>query len=83
MRTGVVRVGDEIRLSSGVFTVVALSGGSVRLVDAVGEHIVVPVSQLLVDPALELVSGSRPPLCSEEMLAGIPEAAVDLARWWE
>jgi putative transposase len=41
------------------------------------------LSQLLCDPALELVSGSRPPLCSEEMLAGIPEAAVERARWWE
>ncbi|GJF18828.1 transposase [Mycolicibacterium cyprinidarum] len=83
MRTGVVREGDEIRLSAGVFTVVTLSGGSARLVDAVGEQIVVPLSQLMVDPALELVSGSRPPLCSEEMLAGIPEAAVEQARWWE
>ncbi|SLJ77287.1 integrase catalytic subunit [Mycobacteroides abscessus subsp. abscessus] len=70
-------------MSAGVFTVVTLSGGSARLADAVGEQIVVPLSQLLVDPALELVSGSRPPLCSEEMLAGIPEAAVEQARWWE
>lgn len=42
-----------------------------------------PLSQLLTDPTLELVSGSRPPLCSEEMLAGIPEVAVEQARWWE
>jgi putative transposase len=83
MRTGVVREGDEIRLSAGVFTVASLSGGAARLVDAVGDHTVMALSQLLSDPALELVSGSRPPLCSEEMLAGIPEAAVDRARWWE
>lgn len=44
---------------------------------------VMPLSQLLTDPTLELVSGSRPPLCSEEMLAGIPEVAVEQARWWE
>lgn len=83
MRTGVVRVGDEIRLSSGVFTVVTLLSGSARLVDAVGQQMVMPLAAVLADPALELVSGSRPPLCSEEMLAGIPEAAVEKARWWE
>jgi len=83
MRTGVVREGDEIRLSAGVFTVASLSGGAARLVDAVGDHTVMALSQLLCDPALELVSGSRPPLCSEEMLAGIPEAAIERARWWE
>lgn len=83
MRTGVVREGDEIRLSAGVFTVASLSGGAARLVDAVGNHTVMALSQLLCDPALELVSGSRPPLCSEEMLAGIPEAAIERARWWE
>jgi putative transposase len=83
MRTGVVREGDEIRLSAGVFTIATLSGGAARLVDAVGDHTVMALSQLLSDPALELVSGSRPPLCSEEMLVGIPESAVERARWWE
>lgn len=83
MRTGVVREGDEIRLSSGVFTVATLSGGGARLVDAVGQHVVMPLPELLADPALELVSGSRPSLCSEEALAGLPEAAVERARWWE
>lgn len=83
MRTGIVREGDEIRLSAGVFTVATLSGGAARLVDAVGEHTVMPLPQMLSDPALELVSGSRPPLCSEEMLAGIPDAAIECARWWE
>ncbi|EIU12516.1 putative transposase [Mycobacteroides abscessus 5S-0304] len=42
-----------------------------------------PLPELLADPALELVSGSRPSLCSEEALAGLPEAAVERARWWE
>ncbi|WP_439957765.1 Mu transposase C-terminal domain-containing protein, partial [Mycobacterium avium] len=42
-----------------------------------------PLSRLLGDPALELVSGSRPALCSEEALAGVPEAAAERARWWE
>ncbi|WP_100514997.1 Mu transposase C-terminal domain-containing protein [Mycobacteroides abscessus] len=42
-----------------------------------------PLPELLADPALELVSGSRPSLCSEEALAGLPEAVVERARWWE
>lgn len=82
-RFGVVREGDEIRLSDGVFTVVTLSGGVARLADAVGVQTIMPLSQLLGDPTLELVSGSRPPMCSEEVLAGVPEAGAERARWWE
>lgn len=29
------------------------------------------------------MSGSRPPMCSEEVLAGVPDAAAERARWWE
>lgn len=83
MRSGVVREGDEIRLSDGLFTVVTLSGGAARLVDAVGEHSAVPLSRLTCDPTLELVSGSRPALTSEEALSGVPEPAAERARWWE
>jgi hypothetical protein len=46
-RNGVVRVGDEIRLRSQVFTVVTLSGVSVRLIDAMGARTDVPLPQLL------------------------------------
>jgi transposase InsO family protein len=83
MRSGVIREGDEIRLSDGMFTIATLSGGAARLTDAVGGQSVVPLSRLLGDPTLELVSGSRPVLCSEEVLAGVPEAAAERARWWE
>jgi len=83
MRSGVIREGDEIRLSDGVFTVATLSGGAARLTDAVGGQSVVLLSRLLGDTTLELVSGSRPALCSEEALAGVPEAAAERARWWE
>lgn len=83
MRAGVVREGDEIRLSDEVFTVMTLSGGAARLTDALGAQSVVPLSKLLCDPTLELVSRSRPPLCSEETLAGVPAAAAERARWWE
>lgn len=57
---GVVREGDEIRLSDDVFTVVTLSGGAARLADAVGEQAIVPIWQLLCDPTLELGVGVAP-----------------------
>jgi hypothetical protein len=80
---GVVRVGDEIRVRSQVFTVATLSGGAARLVDAVGERVVVPLSELLSDPMLEVVSGVRPPLVSAELLDGVPDEIAEQARWWE
>jgi putative transposase len=83
MRSGAVCEGDEILLSDGLFTVIALSGGVARLVDAVGEHSVVALSRLMCDPTLELVSGSHPALTSEEALSDVPEPAVERARWWE
>ena len=79
----VIRVGDEIQLRSEVFTVVTLSGGSVRLADAVGERVVVSLSELLSDPMLEVVSGGRPPLSSAELLDGVPDEIAEQARWWE
>lgn len=83
LRGGVIRVGDEIRIGSRVFTVASLSGGSVRLVDAVGERTMVPLSTVLADPALEVLAGSRPVLWSAEALEGVPDEVADRARWWE
>ncbi|MEZ0367403.1 Mu transposase C-terminal domain-containing protein [Mycobacterium sp. pUA109] len=83
MRAGIVREGDEIRLAGEVFTVLALSGGAVRLMNSVGDRCAVPLSQLRTDPTLELVSSSWPPLCSQESLSGVPPAVADRARWWE
>ena len=62
LRGGVIREGDEIRLGSRVFTVASLAGGSVRLVDAVGERTTVPLSMVLADSTLEVLAGSRPVL---------------------
>ena len=83
LRGGVIREGDEIRLGSRVFTVASLAGGSVRLVDAVGERTTVPLSMVLADSTLEVLAGSRPVLWSVEALEGVPEEVADRARWWE
>lgn len=80
--TRAVREGDEIRLSGEVLTVLAFTGGVVRLLDAAGERRFVSLPEFQIDPSLELVSSS-PPLCSEERLTGVPEQVVDRARWWE
>lgn len=83
LRGGVIRVGDEIRVSSRTFTVASLSGGLVWLIDAVGERTMVPLSTVLADPTLEVLTGSRPPLMSAEALEGVPDEVADRARWWE
>jgi putative transposase len=87
-RNGVVRVGDEIRLRSQVFTVVTLSGVSVRLIDAMGARTDVPLPQLLGDPSLEVLAGTRPALSSAELLQGVPDEIAEQARcgngiWWK
>lgn len=81
-RAAVIGVGDDIRLSGEVFTVLALSGGVVRLADAAGAPLVVPLSRLAGDPTLELVAG-QPRTPSLKSLDGLPERVVTQARWWE
>lgn len=83
VRGGVIGVGDEIRLGSSVFTVVTLSGKTVRLIDAVGDRTVVPLPALLADPSLEVLAATRPALCSASMLDGVPDEIAERARWWE
>lgn len=83
VRSGVIGVGDEIRFRSQVFTVATLSGQTVRLIDAVGDRTVVPLSALLAEPSLEVLVGARPALCSAELLDGIPDEVAERARWWE
>ena len=83
VRGGVIGVGDEIRLGSGAFTVVTLSGKSVRLIDAVGDRTVIALPALLADPSLEVLAATRPALCSASMLEGVPDEVAERARWWE
>jgi putative transposase len=80
---GVVRVGDEIRLRAQVFTVATIAGGSVKLIDAVDERIILPLYELLADPSLEVLAGSRPALSSAELVGDVPEEVAEQARWWE
>lgn len=82
-RSGVIGVGDEIRLGAQVFTVATLSGQTVRLIDAVGERRVMSLSALLADPSLAVLAGSRPALWSAAVLDGIPDEVARRAQWWE
>jgi hypothetical protein len=77
---GVLRVGDEIRLRSQAFTVATISGGSVKLIDAVDEPTILPLSELLANPSLEVLAGSRPALSSAELLSNVPEGIVKLSE---
>lgn len=83
LRAAAVRVGDEIRLAGESFTVLSITDGAARLINAAGERSAVPFPALCTDPSLVLVSTSWPPLCSEDALTGVPPEAVERARWWE
>lgn len=75
-RPGVLRVGDEIRLDGQLQAVVALSGESVRLVDATGATTVVLLPRLLSDPGFALVGTARAPLPPLGVLEGLPGEVV-------
>jgi putative transposase len=78
-RAAVVEVGDDIRVNGEVFTILALSGSTVRLADAAGAPSEVTLSRLLSDPTLELVVG-EPRTPSLTSLDGLPEHVVTQAR---
>lgn len=79
-----LRIGDRVRLSGTVRTVIGLSGTVVRLADLGGTLIEVRLAELLSAGDFERVGvpqpGSLPPVSP---LDGLPEPAVAEALWWE
>ena len=83
-RPGMLKPGDEVRLGNGSHTVIAVAAAAVRLADVTGTESVVPLAQLLADPAFELITARRPArLPPEGMLSQLPAAVAGQARWWE
>ncbi|WP_341715664.1 Mu transposase C-terminal domain-containing protein [Micromonospora sp. FIMYZ51] len=83
-RPPVLRIGDEVRLRGQVHVVDGLAEGQVRLLDVAGGAVVVPLSRLLTDPTFRIVSAVPPaPLPPAGLLDGLPDEAVEQARWWE
>ena len=81
-RPRVVKLGDEIRIGGELFTVLALSGNKIRLVDAAGIPAIRALCDLVNDPTLELITGNRTDMALRG-LDDVPEQAADQARWWE
>ena len=84
-RPEMLRPGDEVRLGNGSRTVIAVTAAAVRLADVTGTESVVPLAQLLADPAFELITPRRRPagLPPEGLLSQLPAAVAEQARWWE
>lgn len=82
-RPGVLRSGDEIRVSGQLYGVAAVSGTQVRLTDVTGASSTRPLSGLLSDPSFTLVSAAPAPLPAEGMLDTLAPEVVEQARWRE
>jgi Mu transposase, C-terminal len=79
-----LRIGDRVRFSGSVRTVIGLSGTVVRLADPGGAVTEVRLAELVAAGDFERVGVPPPgPLPSASPLDGLPDAAVAEALWWE
>ncbi|MGN9843735.1 Mu transposase C-terminal domain-containing protein [Nonomuraea sp. H19] len=79
-----VKVGEQIRWGGALYVVRQISDGQAVLENVTGVVSVVPLSCLIGDPALELVTSAPPaPLPATQVLDGLPDELVERARWWE
>jgi putative transposase len=79
----VLRAGEEIRLGGRCYSVHAITGTTVELIDAVGANVTFSLVEVLNDASLGLVSAPRATLVAAERLAGVPAEVIERARWWE
>lgn len=83
-RPEMLKPGDEVRLGNGSHTVVAVAAAGLVLADVTGAESVIPLAQVLADPAFELVTPRRSVrLAPEGLLSQVPVAVAGQARWWE
>jgi len=79
-----LRIGDRVRFSGTVRTVIGLAGTTVRLADPGGILAEVTLAELVAARDFERVGVLPPtPLPSASPLDGLPEEAVAEALWWE
>lgn len=77
-------IGDRVRLSGVVHTVIAVLGPRVRLADAEGQVSEMTVAELLVADDVEILDGSsRGPVPAMSALADLPGEMAQRALWWE
>ena len=79
-----LRVGDRVRFSGTVCTVIGLAGTIVRLAGPGGAMTEVALAELVADPDFDRAGVPVPgPLPPVSPLDGLPEAAAAEALWWE
>jgi hypothetical protein len=79
-----LRIGDRVRFSGTVRTVIGLAGTVVRLAEPGGMLTEVTLAELVTAGDFERVGVPPPgPLPSASPLDGLPEEAVAEALWWE
>ena len=83
VRESRLRIGDRVRFSGSVRTVIGLSGTVVRLADPGGTLTEVRLAELVAAADFERVGVPPSPLPSARPLDGLPEEAVAEALWWE
>ncbi len=84
IRLARLRIGDRVRFSGAVRTVIGLSGTLVRLAGTDGALTEVMLAELVSSADFELIGvPPRTPLPQVTPLDGLPEAAVAEALWWE
>jgi len=84
VRESRLRIGDRVRFSGSLRTVIGLSGTVVRLADPGGAVTEVRLAELVAAGDFERVGVPPPgPLPPASPLDGLPEAAVAEALWWE
>ena len=75
--------GDEVGWRGLLFTISAVSEGSVALASVTGEIVAVSVADLLTDPGFTVSRPRQVPLPPRGVLEGLPEEVVARAQWWE
>jgi hypothetical protein len=83
-RPGELGIGDRVRFGGRDQVVIGVSGPAVRLADSGGQVVAVSVSGLLAaEDFAVLGTRPRPGLPAVSVLDGMPEEAVQQARWWQ
>lgn len=76
--------GDRVRYDGMVRTVVGVTGTLVRLADAHGAVIALPLAVLQAQEDFALVDArQRAPLPPMGLLEGLPDTVIERAMWWE
>jgi putative transposase len=83
-RAGRLRLGDRVRFCEHIYTVVGLTGMTIRLADEQGTGMLVDQVHLQTAKDFAVLGvGDHAPLSSSTLLDHLPRPVADRARWWQ